>query len=310
MKILQHSRLARSGLGVVSVGLPILLFILLSFLDENFFTAQNITNVNNQITALLIVALGQLFVALVGGIDISVGSVISLCSVLIVTVDPAFVVPVVLLTALVIGLINGLGVSLFGVHPLIMTLGSMIFVQGLALLLMSGAGGTVPPALVAMSKSTIGWLPVSAIWCVGAISITALILNKTRLGMRIYAIGADEQSAAFSGINVTALRTTSYVLCALAGGAAALYLTGRIATGDPTLGRPFSLDSVTAIALGGVLLSGGVGGASAAVLGTITLGLIANGINILGISPFYSQAITGLLLLMAVSFQRRKVIGI
>jgi ribose transport system permease protein len=303
-------RFGRSGLGIVSIGLPIVIFITLSFRAENFLTATNIANVNSQITALLIVALGQLFVALIGGIDISVGSVISLCSALIVTVDPAFAVPVVLVTAVIVGLINGTGVAIFKVHPLIMTLGTMTFFQGMSLLLLSGAGGAVPPALIAMSKSTVGWLPVSFFWSVGALVAAGVLLNKTPFGLRIYAIGSSEQSAAFSGIRVTASQIGCYVICSLCSAIAAIYLTGRIATGDPTMGRPFSLDSVTAIALGGVLLSGGVGGVTAAALGTITLGLMTNGMNILGVSPFFREAVTGVLLLLAVSLQKRKVIGI
>lgn len=310
MTTAQVRRLGRSGLGAVSIGLPILIFVGLSLQADNFLAPQNIANINSQITTLLIVALGQLFVALIGGIDISVGSVISLCSALIVTVDPSIAVPVALATGLAVGLINGTGVAVFGVHPLIMTLGTMTFIQGMALLFLSGSGGVVPPALVALSKSTVGGLPASFFWCMAVIFVAAALLNKTRFGLRIFAIGASEQSAAFSGIKVTSSRIACYLICSLSGALAAIYLSGRIATGDPTMGRPFSLDSVTAIALGGVLLSGGIGGVTAAVLGTLTLGLITNGMNLLGVSPFFREAITGALLIVAVSLQRRKVIGI
>jgi ribose transport system permease protein len=109
---------------------------------------------------------------------------------------------------------------------------------------------------------------------------------------------------------VTAPRIACYVLCSLAGAIAGVYLTGRIASGDPTMGEPFGLNSVTAIALGGVQLSGGVGSVIGVALGTLTLGLIANGMNLVGISPFFSAALTGVLLLGAVSLQRRQAIGI
>lgn len=303
-------RMGRTGLGAVSIGLPIILFVGLSLQAENFLQAQNIANVNSQITTLLIVALGQLFVALIGGIDISVGSVVSLASTLLVLVDPALAVPAALLAGLVIGLGNGIGVAIFGVHPLIMTLAMATFVQGLALLMMSGSGGTVPETLVWMAKTSFGGLPVSFFWCLAAVVVASVLLSWTRFGLHVYAIGASEQSAAFSGVRVTATRVSCYVICGLAGSIAAIYLTGRIASGDPTMGRPFSLDSVTAIALGGVLLSGGIGGVWAALLGTLTLGLITNGMNLMGVSPFFREAITGVLLLMAVSLHRRKVIGI
>ena len=300
----------RSGLGLVSVGLPIVMFALLSLAAPNFFTGQNLLNVNNQVTALLIVALGQLLVALIGGIDISVGAVVSLTSVILVTVDPALAIPVALALGLVIGLANGTGVLVFGVHPLVMTLASMTFVQGFSLLLQSGAGGTVPPFVIALAKAEFLGVPAALYWCVAAVALVTLLLYGTRFGLRLFAIGADAQSTAMSGVNTLMPRMLCYMLCSTSGVAAGVYLTGRIATGDPSLGQSFGLDSITAIALGGVQLAGGTGSVLGAVLGAITLGLITNGINLLGVSPFFRAAITGVLLLGAVSLQRRKAIGI
>ena len=303
-------RLGRTGLGPVSIGLPIVMFALLSIFAPDFFELRNIGNVNSQITALLIVALGQLMVALIGGIDISVGSVVSLTSVLLVSLDPVLAVPIVLICGIAVGLANGVGVAIFKVHPLIMTLASLTFVQGLALLFLAGAGGVVPEPLVALARSSVGYFPAGFFWCVAAVVTVAVVINKTRFGLRIFAIGGGAKSASLSGVGVVASRIACFVLCSLAAVVAGIYLTGRVATGDPTIGQAFSLDSVTAIALGGVLLSGGVGSVSGAVLGTITLGLIANGMNLLGISPFFRDVVTGVLLLGAVSLQRRKVIGI
>lgn len=300
----------RSGLGVVSLGLPPVMFVLLSLSAADFLSRQNIANVNNQITALMIVALGQLIVALIGGVDISVGSVVSLSSVLIVTLDPALAAPVALIAGVAVGLVNGFGVAVFGVHPLIMTLSTMTFVQGFSLLFMSGAGGVVPGAIVALAKSGVGGFPAGFFWCVATIAAVSVLLYRTPFGLRIFAIGANAQSAEFSGVRVTAPRVACYVLCSLAGALAGIYLTGRIASGDPTVGQPFGIDSVTAIALGGVQLSGGVGSVAGAVLGTITLGLISNGMNMIGVSPFFRAALTGVLLLGAVSLQKRKAIGI
>jgi ribose transport system permease protein len=300
----------RSGLGIISLGLPFVMFVLLSLSAPDFLSRQNIANVNSQITALVIVALGQLVVALIGGIDISVGSVVSLSSVLIVTLDPSLGVPVALIAGVAVGLANGLGVAVFGVHPLIMTLSTMTFVQGFSLLFMSGAGGVVPGAIIALAKTNVSVFPAGFFWCVAAIAAASTLLYRTRFGLRIFAIGANAQSAELSGVRVTAPRIACYVLCSVAGAIAGVYLTGRIASGDPTMGRPFGIDSVTAIALGGVQLSGGVGSVAGAVLGTITLGLISNGMNMIGVSPFFRAALTGVLLLGAVSLQKRRAIGI
>ena len=302
--------LGRSGLGLVPLGLPVLMFLALSLGAPDFLTQENITNINSQITALVIVALGQLVVALIGGIDISVGSVVSLSSVLIVSLDPSLAVPVALFAGLVVGVANGCGVAVFGVHPLIMTLSTMTFVQGFSLLFLPGAGGIVPGAIVAIAKSSVGILPAGFFWCIAAIAAASLLLYGTRFGLRLFAIGANAQSAEMSGVRVTGPRVACYVICSLAGAVAGIYLTGRIASGDPTLGQPFGIDSVTAIALGGVQLSGGVGSVIGAVLGTLTLGLISNCMNMVGVSPFFRAALTGVLLLGAVSLQKRKAIGI
>jgi ribose transport system permease protein len=299
----------RSGLGYVAIGLPVAMFALLAVFAPEFLSLQNIININNQITALLIVALGQLLVALIGGIDISVGSVVSLTSVVIVSLDPTLAVPAALVLGVAIGLANGLGVS-FGVHPLIMTLSSMTFLQGLSLLWLAGAGGTVPAPLVLAAKGTALGLPAAFFWCLAAVAVASVLLYFSRFGLRIFAIGGNAQSAELSGVRAFWPRLACYVLCSLSGVVAGVYLTGRIASGDPTMGQPFSLDSVTAIALGGVQLSGGVGSVAGAVLGAVTLGLITNGLNLLGVSPFFTAALTGLLLLGAISLQRRKVIGV
>lgn len=300
----------RSGLGLVSIGLPIVMFLVLSLVAPTFFSFENLGNVSNQITALLIVTLGQMIVALVAGIDISVGSVVSLTSVIVVSVDPEIAIPMAVLAGLAVGLVNGFGVVVAGVHPLIMTLASMTFLQGFALLIQTGAGGTVPSYIQRLSTGTFLGLPMSIVWSIIVVAIVSFIIYRTRFGLRMFAIGANARNVELSGVRTTWPRILCYVLCSLSGVLAGVYLTGRIATGDPMMGQSFSLDSVTAVALGGVQLAGGTGSVLGAVFGSLTLGLITNGMNLLGISPFFRGALTGLLLVGAISLQRRKAIGI
>lgn len=300
----------RSGLGLVSIGLPIVMFLVLSLVAPKFLSFENLGNVSNQITALLIVTLGQMIVALVAGIDISVGSVVSLTSVIVVSVDPEIAIPMAVLAGLAVGLVNGFGVVVAGVHPLIMTLASMTFLQGFALLIQTGAGGTVPSYIQRLSTGTFLGLPMSIVWSIIVVAIVSFIIYRTRFGLRMFAIGANARNVELSGVRTTWPRILCYVLCSLSGVLAGVYLTGRIATGDPMMGQSFSLDSVTAVALGGVQLAGGTGSVLGAVFGSLTLGLITNGMNLLGISPFFRGALTGLLLVGAISLQRRKAIGI
>lgn len=299
----------RSGLGLVALGLPIVMFVFLSFASPSFLSVQNLSNINAQIAALLIVSLGQMIVAICGGIDLSVGSVLSLTSAIIVSVDPALAVPVALLAGLCVGLVNGVGITIFAVHPLIMTLASMTFLQGLALLILPVPGGDVPDYLEAMVDFSFLGLPAAFFWCLIFAVAASIVLRKTRFGLRIFAVGANDENAARNGVNVTLHRISCYVLCSFGGVMAGLFVSARVASADATMGAQYGLESVTAIALGGVLLAGGVGSVSGVIAGTVALGLMTNGMNLIGVSPFIRAAATGLLLLTAISLQPRKAIG-
>lgn len=303
-------RRARTGLSLVTFALPVIFFVALSLEAPEFLSFGNLANINSQVTALLIVALGQMMVALIAGIDLSVGSVLSLTSAILVSVDPGLAVPLALLAGIVVGLANGIGVAWFGVHPLVMTLGTMTFLQGTALAVQTVPGGDVPDFLEAMVKFSVFGIPGAFFWCLAAIAFVAVLLNRTRFGLRLYAIGGNGDSAALNGIALLAPRIACYVICSLSAVLAGMFLSARVSTGDPTIGMSFGLESVTAIALGGVQLSGGVGSVIGVVFGVLTLGLMTNGMNLVGISPFIRAATTGLLLLLAISLQRRRIVGI
>ena len=299
----------RSGLSMVALGVPVILFIFLSIFSPSFLSFQNLTNVNGQITALLIVALGQMIVAICGGIDLSVGSVLSLTSVIVVSVDPALAVPVALVAGIAVGLTNGVVVAKFGVHPLVMTLASMTFIQGLALLVLPVPGGDVPDYLEALTNFSAFGLPAAFFWCVLFIAGASVLLGATRFGVHVFAVGADADNAARNGVHVMFHKIACYVLCSLSAVLAGFFLSARVSSADATMGASYALESVTAIALGGVQLAGGAGGVPGVVAGTIVLGLMTNGMNLIGISPFIKAAATGVLLLAAVSLQPRKAIG-
>jgi ribose transport system permease protein len=303
-------RSGRSGMQAVTIALPVLSFVLLCFLSPSFRSLQNLGNINGQVTTLLIVSLGQLIVALTGGVDLSVGGTLSLVSAIIVTIPQPIAVPVALLAGVAVGLVNGIGVTLVGIHPIIMTLASATFLQGLALLIHPVPGGTVPDVLVALATTSFVGFPVAFLWCLILVLAVWFTLSKTRFGLRVFAIGANAESAARNGVSVAPCKLACYVLCAALSAVAGIFLTARVSSGDATIGAPFALDSITAIALGGVQLAGGVGSVAGVVLGTLTLGLMTNGMNLLGISPFIRTAATGLLLLAAISMQRRTVIGV
>ena len=301
----------RSGISRYTLALPLLLFAVLALAAPNFLAPQNLVNVSAQIAALLIVSLGQLVVALIAGIDLSVGSVMSLASCLVATqADPLVGVLLALGLGLLVGTVNGLGVAVAGIHPLIMTLSTMTFLQGLAYLLLPIPGGQVAAGLGQAANGTLWGLPQPLLWCAVCAALVFVLLHRTRLGLHIFAVGANARSAHLNGVRAVAVVVSAYVVCSLLAVVAGIYLAARVASGDPAMGAAFGLESVTAVALGGVQLTGGVGSILGVLTGALSLGLITNGINLFGISPFLRGALTGALLLAAVCSQRRRVVGL
>lgn len=301
----------RSGIRRTTLALPVVLFALLALAAPGFLAQQNLANIIGQITALLIVSLGQMLVALVAGIDLSVGSVMSLAGSLVATqADPLLGIGLALLLGLLVGVVNGLGVAVAGIHPLIMTLATATFLQGLAYLVLPIPGGEVPASLRSLVNGTLWGVPQPLLWCALCAGAVALLLHHTRLGLHLFAVGAQARSAQLNGVPVVAVTVSAYVACSLLAVVAGIYLAARVASGDPTMGASFGLESVTAVALGGVQLTGGVGSVLGVVTGALSLGLMTNGINLFGISPFLRGALTGVLLLAAVCAQRRKVVGL
>lgn len=301
----------RSGIRRTTLALPVVLFALLALAAPGFLAPQNLANIIGQITALLIVSLGQMLVALVAGIDLSVGSVMSLAGSLVATQsDPLLGIGLALLLGLLVGVVNGLGVAVAGIHPLIMTLATATFLQGLAYLVLPIPGGEVPASLRSLVNGTLWGVPQPLLWCALCAGAVALLLHHTRLGLHLFAVGAQARSAQLNGVPVVAVTVSAYVACSLLAVVAGIYLAARVASGDPTMGANFGLESVTAVALGGVQLTGGVGSVLGVVTGALSLGLMTNGINLFGISPFLRGALTGVLLLAAVCAQRRKVVGL
>lgn len=300
----------RTGLTRYTMGLPIVLVLLLAATQADFRSPQNLLNFSGQIGALLIVAVGQLFVTLVAGIDLSVGSVMSLASAVAAThSDPLVAVALATALGIAVGGVNGLGVALGGVHPLVMTLSTATFLQGLAYVVLPIPGGTIAPAMTAAATGQVAGVPLPLLWCAAAALVASVVLRRTRFGGHLFAVGGNPRSAYLNGVRVKAVVVGAYMWCAVAAAWAGLFLASRVAAGDPALGASYALESVAAVALGGVQLTGGVGSVAGVVAGVLSLGLMTNGLNLFGVSPFMRGVLTGALLLAAVSLQRRRIVG-
>lgn len=291
--------------------LAAMLVILAVVVPQTFYSATNLSNLAGQLAPLFLVSLGQTFVLLGAGFDLSVGAVISLSSAIL-TLDLAdpVKIPLAFAAAALVGLINGWGCVYLRVHPIIMTLATSSIVQGIALLLLPTPGGIAPPILVRMASGSLLGLPVGFYWILAATVAAIWLVHGTVYGVRLYATGQNPQAAWMSGIRAPHIRVSTYVISSLMAALAGAYLTGRLASGDPNVGSALGLDSVLGAALGGTLLSGGVGGPIGTVAGVLIIGILNNGLNLAGVSPYYQFIVKGSMLVLAVSLFRRKEAGL
>jgi ribose transport system permease protein len=300
----------RSGLSVYVVGMPLIAIVGLSILLPLFPTEANFSNVSSQIATLSIVSIGQLIVALVAGIDLSVGSVISLTTCIIANSGGSWWgVAAALAAGAAVGAANGLSVTVVGLHPIIATLAMMMFVQGVALYLLPAPGGSLPEMLGPLINGATWRMPNTLILVIAGVLLMSWLLQHTRFGLRLYAVGANPRSAYSNGIPDKGLTTAAYTISGVAAVVAGIVIGGRIGSGDPQIGVPFALNSVTAVALGGAQFAGGVGSVFGVFCGVLTLGLMRNGMNLGDVDAFLQSSATGMLLLIAISFQKRSVVG-
>lgn len=305
-----HSAIAlrrRSAWPVLA--LLVLLAIVLGVMSPGILSPLNLTNILNQQASLIFVTIGQAIVVLTGGLDLSVGSVVSLTTA-IVSMNSPWAVPLAILAALVAGAVNAYGVVWLRVHPILMTLSTMTALQGIALLLRPIPGGTVPGWLVAYSNGNLYGAPYPVCLAVVTVFIAGLLLARSRFGLHLLASGSNPDNARLGGVNSNRVVATAYVFSSLLACVGGINVAGRLASGDPLVGSQFAIDSVAATALGGTLLSGGLGGISGPVGGVLFLALLANGLNFLNISTYYQMIIKGVLLIVAVSAHRRKSPGL
>jgi ribose transport system permease protein len=309
--LLPAPRNSRAGPWYLVLACLVVVVAVVSWSAPLFLTPGNLSNVAAQVTPLVITAIGQTLVIITGGLDLSVGSLISLTTAIIVLDLPGWAMVLLAITAAVtVGTVNGVGIAFLNVHPIIMTLASMSVVQGVALITRPVPGGTVPGWISGAVNGSLFGLPAALAWIAVAVVLAAFLIYRTRFGLHLFAIGGNPNSALMNGVRVRRNIVLTYILSSLFAMGAGFFLAGRIASGDANVGTVFGLDSITAVALGGTSLSGGVGSLVGTVLGSILVGVIGNGMNLMNVSAFLQIVIKGALLLAVVSVQRRKQIGL
>jgi Ribose/xylose/arabinose/galactoside ABC-type transport systems, permease components len=287
----------------------ILLIALFTIGNPLFFSIGNFINVFRQVSMLAIVAIGMTFVLISGGIDLAVGSQLSFIGVLIATlvsvlgINPFIACLIGIAATTFIGMINGIIISKTKVPPLIVTLAMMQILQGLGFIISRGVPVYgLPESLKFLGQGYLGPVPVPIIIMVIIMLAGAFILNKTYIGRYFYATGSNEEAARLSGLSVTRIKITAYMSSGFFSGIAGIIMMGRINSGNPTAGRSFEMDVLTAAVLGGVSVLGGEGKVFGAFIGVLIIGVLSNGLIIMGINEYYQLMIKGLVLLFAVIF--------
>jgi ribose transport system permease protein len=302
--------------------------IVFSLISGHFLTIQNLTNVARQSVYLVLVSLGQMLALITGGFDLSVGTAIALTSVVsamtMVALAPSMpdmVVVVIILAAcagfgaaLLVGCLNGLGIAQFGVSPFIMTLGVQSVGAGVALFLTGGVpiGGLPPEFADYLGFGQVAGVPVPVLIAVVATIVIWLIMNRTRLGAHLYAVGGNARAANLSGVNTKRVLFLAYILCSLLASLTGLLLTARVESGETNLGGSTALESIAACVIAGVSLRGGIGRVENLVLGAFFIVLLQNGMNIAQIGSYMQMVLLGSLLILAVildQFRYRLLIG-
>jgi len=284
----------------------ILLVIILGISSPVFLSARNIRNILQQVSTLGILSMGMTILMISGGIDLSVGSSISVVAVIVGKLLKAgFPVgyPIImgLIIGCAIGMINGLLASNTRAHPFILTLGTMTLFQGVAIIITEGYPITdLGDKFEWIGGATIGKVPFIVILFFAVMFICFFVLKYTRLGRKGYAIGGNEYTTYLAGINVRLHKIIFYVICGFLTGLASLVLSSRISSAIPTMGAGFELQSIGAVVIGGTPLTGGRGSVWGTLTGVLLLGIIANGLNLLHVEASWQYVVTGAVIIFAV----------
>jgi erythritol transport system permease protein len=296
----------------------IVLLILFSALTPSFLTANNLSILAKHVAISALLAVGMTFVVLAGGIDLSVGSIAGLSGMVaggLLTVGlfghSTGVVAAVLIALLVsgfVGLLNGVMVTQFGVAPFIATLGTLYIARGAALLLSHGA--TFPNLAGTATKST-GFASIgqsfflgvpTPVWMMAVVgAIAAVVSLRTPFGRHVYAVGGNERAARLSGIRVEQIKVITYVFSGVCAGLVGIVIASQLESAHPATGESFELNAIAAVVLGGTSLMGGRGSVGGSLIGAFVIGVLADGLVMMGVSEFWQIVIKGVVIVLAVT---------
>lgn len=284
----------------------LVLVILFSFMNDSFFTTNNIINIILQVSIIAITAYGMTYVLLLGDIDLSVGSTIALIGTFAALgaswgIPFILLVPLSIVAALVLGLINGGLTALAGIPSFIVTVATMGIFRGIAYIVTDGTPIMIKnDAFLALGNGEFLSVPIPIWILLVLLLINHFILTKTAFGRKIYITGGNKEAAVYSGINVVSLKIKVFMITAVLAGISGMILASRLYSGQPNSAISYELDAIAAAVLGGTSLNGGYGTVIGTMIGALTIGVINNGMNLMNVPYFYQMVVKGLVILVAV----------
>ena len=294
----------------------IILCIIMACLSDNFFTWRNILTVLRQTSINAVIATGMTFAILIGGIDLSVGSVLAICGAVMANLiasgmDLILAILITLLLGLAIGIVNGLLISKGRLQPFIATLGTMTLLRGFTLVYTQGkpigtSGGTGSLIFGKIGSGYILGLPIPVYIMSIVFVIAYYILRHLRTGRYVYALGSNEEATIYSGVKTDKVKLFVYGASGLLAALAGIIVTARLGTASPTAGEGYELDAIAAVVLGGTSMSGGVGTIGGTAIGALIIGILNNALNLLQVPSYYQNVAKGAVILFAVLLDRKQ----
>lgn len=307
-----YSFYERYGLLIILIAIA----ILFGSINSNFFSIYNMQNIFKQSSINGLLAFGMTFVILLGGIDLAVGSTLAfvgyVAGILIVNYNLpiVIVIPIALLLGTVLGIINGILISKIKLQPFIATLVTMTIYRGATLIASNGLPvrsiNKSSEVMAFINRGEILGLPISMIIFLLVFLVIWFILGKTLFGRHLYATGGNEEAARLSTIPVNKIKITAYAISGFLASLASILYISRYNSIYPNAGQGAELDAIAAVVIGGTSMVGGKGKIFGTLIGVLIIGVLNNGLNLLGISSFYQEVIKGLVILFAVIADRKK----
>ena len=305
---------------LILIGMIVILAVLTG---GRFLGAQNLINIVRQVSVIAILAIGMTVAIISTGIDLSVGSIVALSAVVATSLAqspdatnlmyPGLSVPIFvaigagLLVGAAAGFINGFLIARFRIAPFIATLGMMTAARGLALIYSDGRPiSKLSGDFNFIGQGSIVGIPVPIVLLLVVAVGARLLLNNTRFGRHVYALGGNEQAARVSGVNVSRVKIGIYTFSGLLAGLGGMIVAARIGSGNPQLGTGAELDAITAAVIGGTSFSGGIGTVWGTIVGALIIGSLNTGLDLLNVSPFTQQVVKGVIIVLAIIIDERK----